>query len=263
MGVLTLASGLNIPVRAETLQRETREIGDRATAYDGTMRLTRRARKVDFAFEMPPMSAADAFAWEHLLAGTGQYWSFDSTLYSTKGVPSTGTAVRTPFGPKAGVGCLDFGIAQTFIGALGDEFALYPWTVSLWRNAGAGYVHYVVRSDGAKWVDGVRNDLAVTTWMAVTTSLTITDTGVPYDSIHAALGLWPEDWITPVYDMAGAAWANFPALSLYGDALPGSSTSARRTYLAEVSSSPIFGGRLDGASYSASLHQLSVSLMGV
>jgi len=268
MGILTLASGLDIPIRAETLQRQARDVGDRATAYDGTMRLTRRARKVDFQFDMPPMTAADAFAWEQLLIGTGQYWHFDSNLYSTKGVPTTGTGTRETSNPKAGAGNLGLTGAQTFVGAIGATFSTHPWTVSLWRDAsggpgGAAYVHYVVRSDGAKWVDGVRNDAASTTWLAVTSSLTLTDTDVDYDSIHAALGLWPESFVAPVYNMAGADWANFPVLTVYGDALPGSSVSVRRSYLAEVASMEMLGGRLAGAAHSSSIHKLSVSLFEV
>ena len=43
------------------------------------------------------------------------------------------------------------------------------WTVAFWRRAQAetAWNHYIIRSDGAQWVDGVRNDAADTSWFGV------------------------------------------------------------------------------------------------
>lgn len=261
-------NGIPIPIKPETLSESFEEIGGRERAYDGTLRISRQARKTNLSFETPVLTTLEAEAWNGLLSGLGHYWSFDSNNYSSKGLGhSSGTALRATSNPLSGAGHLEFSGAQTRTWAqagLGTR-----WTVSLWRDSsgapgGAAYAHYVVRSDGAKWVDGVRNDAASTTWLSVSSGqLALSDTNTDIDEIIAVPYLWDTTWPALVFAEGGLRNALTPTLRLYGDLIPGSSVTAPRFALGEVSEMNLYSGRRAGAAFAATHRSLSVTLSEV
>lgn len=204
-----------------------RDIGDEATAADGTLRITRQTRKRDLAFRSVPLTAADADAWEALLVGQGEVWSFDASLYGSKGL-----------GPASNAGCAvvdgaaKFGAAKLSVpattGSIAYLAAINPsgdssaWTLAFYRStdSGTSWVHYVVRSDAAKWVAGVRDDAAVTTWIGVSagtvTISNVTAAAVWYDGLAVlafrALDAWPAQLAA-----AAVAFPPLPFIDLDGD----------------------------------------------
>lgn len=72
-----------------------REIGGASEeAFDGTMRQTRLATKRDITCETTPMTIEDALAVDGLVRGLGHVWSFESSVYSSKGLgPAAGGAI--------------------------------------------------------------------------------------------------------------------------------------------------------------------------
>lgn len=203
----------------------TRDVGERTEAADGTTRVTRLARKNDLTFKSVPLTHAEAHAWKCLLTGEGETWAFDASLYGSKGTgPSTATDTAQSAGSsKYGAGKLSVGATTGTITyssvTLNGWGGSGAWTVMVWRFE-AAWVHYVVRSDGAKWVDGVRNDAASTTWLSVaSTNVTIANTtasAVLYDDLvvlpFAMLDAWPAQIVA-----AGVAYGSTPFLWATGD----------------------------------------------
>lgn len=211
---------------AEEPKHEWRNIGGEAIATDGTLRVTAKARKRDLKFKSVPLTVATSFAWASLISGEGEVWSFDSSLYGSKGsAPSTNVGCTFELSvPKYGAGRLNVpattgSIAYPITVMVGDST---KWSAAFWRStdSGATWTHYVIRSDGAKWVNGSRNDAASTTWFSVTTSTaSITNTtgsAVKYDDLVLLPFLVLDDWPSQMYS-AGVAYVPAPYLDLEGD----------------------------------------------
>jgi len=225
-------------IQEGSAQETRREIGDTTPAYDGTLRKSRLSVKRDLEFETTPMTSANALAWESYLRGLGERWSFDTSLYGSKGLgPVAGYAATNPAGtPKFGAAILRVTAttgAISYAAALGSN-----WTAMFWRYETAVWHHYTVLSDGKKWYDGVRNDALSTTWFSVASgTATITNTtgsAVDYDDLVLLPFLVPADW-PPVFGVASSAFSNLPSLTLAGDIIPEATT---RSALGEVSMVP-------------------------
>lgn len=200
-----------------------REIGESTNAFDGTLRKSRQSIKHDLEFETTPMTSANALAWESLIRGLGEVWSFDSSLYGSKGLgPTAGyTASRTTSGPKFGAGELSVDATTgsiSFAASLGSN-----WTAAFWRYESAAWHHYVITSAGTKWYDGVSDDGHSTTWFSVSSgTATIANTtgaAVLYDDLvllpFLPISTWPTVW-----GVASSAFSLLPKLTIAGDAIP-------------------------------------------
>lgn len=228
MSVLRL-NGINlgaIMAAQEEPKGERRDIGNEAQATNGSMRVTIVARKKDMKFRTIPLSEEDAEAWDSLISGEGEVWSFDSHLYGSKGL-----------GPSANVGCTvtagsaKFGAAKlnvqattgsiTFTAAAFNSYGRASiWTVMAWRsiNGGTTWTHYAIRSDGAKWVNGVRDDAANTSFISVSNgAVTISNTdgtARQYDDLVVLPYLIHTSWPA---QLQSAAFSPLPFLNLDGD----------------------------------------------
>jgi len=211
-------------VSVSDLKHATRDIGERETAADGSLVITRSARKLDLFFTTVLLSLELAQIWWSFFTGEGEVWSFDTSLYGSKGTgPSSVTNTAVSAGSaKYGAGKLEVGASGsiTWDDVTANSFGrATAWTVCVWRTAGSE-VHYVVNSLGQKWVDGVRNDVASTTWLAVSSGdLTISNGGgaaVIYDDLVVVPYVMPEDWPAQVH-AAGAAFGPLPAHAATGD----------------------------------------------
>lgn len=207
------------------LKDTTRDVGAIGDAVDGSKYVTRSARKIDFAFKTIPLSLADALAWWSLLTGEGEVWSYDANLYGSKGSPpfsTVGTVAQSAGSSKYGAGKLSLGASSAiaYAGAGRNSFGRTDqWTVAVWRNTGAGYSQYIVNSLGQKWVDGVRNDAASTTFIGMSSGdLTISNTSgtTLFDDLVAVPFVMPLDWPAQLA-ASGAAFGPLPFLALTGD----------------------------------------------
>lgn len=223
-----LINYISFPASVQNFQETTREIGETTNAFDGTIRKSRIAIKSDFKFSSTvALTNAEGFAWDKLIQGTNQHWSWDSDLYSSRGLgPVAGyTANQQTSVKRLGAGALRFnGSSKTisYAAVLGSS-----WTYALHRSTDAGstWTHYLVTSGGHKWVDGVRNDAATTTFAAVSSgTLTLTDTNTYMDDLVAFPFAFPDSWGTSVYDFfsnsaggASGAYPGGPKLVVQGD----------------------------------------------
>lgn len=222
-------SGINLGVlmaAGDDPKVSMRDVGESSVAVDGSMRTTRNARKIDTAFKSVPVSVQDAHSWRCLISGEGEVWNFDSSLYGSKGSgPTASTNVAQSAGSaKYGAGKLSVGATTgtvTYGGAAANSWGKFSdWTVSVWRFESGAWHHYVVRSDGAKWLDGVRADATSTTWLTVSSgNVTIansTGSAVLYDDLVVLPFKVLDDWPTQIFD-AVATFGESPALPLTGE----------------------------------------------
>ena len=244
MSIITV-NGINIGsimAAGDDPKVEWRDIGSESVATDGTTRLTRQTRKRDVKFKTIPLTQADAYAWTCLFTGEGETWSFDASLYGSKGTgPSTNVGCTVEIStPKFGVGRLNVPATTgviAYTAAVNSFGSSSKWAVLVWRStdAGATWTQYVVRSDGAKWVNGTRNDAASTTWLSVASGVvTITNTtgsAVKYDDLvvlpFELMTTWPAS-------LGAAAFSPLPFVDLAGDVVD---EQASRRVFAKVSES--------------------------
>lgn len=256
-------NGLTVPIKEGTFQETPREIGEQTVAIDGTQRRTRITSKRDCGFGTYAMPVATAYAWDMLLRGFGETWSFNASLYGSKGTgpnSSTGASVSAD-SPQFGANSLKLLAGGT--NQITYALAASVWTVSFWRKLeGSSYHSYIITSTGKKWVDGVRNDGASTTFhTGSTTAQSFTD--------HATLKtyiddfVWlpfevPTDW-PPVWGVESVIpFSLLPSLTMAGQAV---SEASSRSVMGSVSQSPKFYAYAGG---SIGLHQeLTVDLIGV
>lgn len=222
-------NGINLGAFAAAqgdLSESQRDIGGEVLAVDGSTITTRSARKIDVELKSIPLLIAAALVWRDFIAGEGETWSFDLSLYGSKG-----TAPIAMVGATFSAGAAKFGAAKLSVGATtgtitfpaaANEYGSTKngWTVGVWRFEGGVWNHYVVRSGGAKWVNGVRNDAASTTWLTVVApNVTIannTGAAVFYDDLvilpFQVLLDWPPQWFA-----AAAPFGLLPFHAATGD----------------------------------------------
>lgn len=229
-------SGIDLSAIAATAQDpkgDRRDIGEAAEASDGSWRVTRQTRKRDLSFLSIPLAGSDAYAWESLITGEGHHWTFDSSLYGSKGMgPTAGfVASQTAGTPKFGAGVLRVTATTgtiTYAAAVNSAGGTGAWTVMVWRFESGVWHHYVVTSAGHKWLDGVRADGTSTTWLSVSgANVTITNTAgaaQDYDDLvvlpFAVLDAWPP----LVFAAASIAFSDLPFLTVAGLLVPEAAT---------------------------------------
>ena len=213
MAFLTI-NGWEVPVKIDSLQEEPERIGPRKRAIDLTLRTSTRGIKRTWKFETPPLRPDVAAALVGLLQGRGHYWSFDEDLYSSKGLgPVAGyNATQSTTGGKYG-GKVDV-TSLSYAAGLPAK-----WTILVARRSGTVWENYAVRSDGAKWLNGVRNDALSTTWLSVANGvLTLTGSPTSYDELIVLPYLAVEAQIQAFHTRA-APFSSLPRLILSGNML--------------------------------------------
>lgn len=154
MPALTL-NGVTVPVALTSWERpEDVVLGGLGPGTSGRLESSIRKRKAPYRGRTPPLAAADALAFRGLVEGLGQSWTFDSHLYSARGL-----------GPSYSIGCTveaggKYGSRLKIAGGSLLTYALpgsaTAWTVVFWKRAqGTGtWEHFVVLGSGAKYKNG-------------------------------------------------------------------------------------------------------------
>lgn len=262
MSFLTL-NGLDVPVREGTPSETPREIGQRGRAFDGTARVSRRATKREWSFDMLPQSQDDAIAYEGLIRGDGHVWSFDASLYSSKGLsPSaqSGTVALSTSSPKFGAKNLALSGSSVASSISWQPGIGSEWTVALWRFASSVWTHYVLNSNGTKLVNAVSSPDADVSWLTVSApNLSLSDTtatAIRYDDLIFFPFVIPAAWVGTLYGKS-VAWTDAPKLTASGDALyPDKTVFGEVTGVKQVSA-------VVGGSFADNARVLSVSLVEV
>lgn len=195
-------NGYEVEVSSGGVSGSYDEGADRARAFSGRYLSTVRYEKEEYSLSSPLLTKADAIALRGLLRGLGHCWSFDNDLYSSKGLgPQAGsTATQSASGGKFGGRAI---IANVVFAANVTQ----DWTVLLYRYWHA-WKHWAMRSDGAIYLNGVRDDTLDTHWLSVDGSGNVTITGelwwIDSDTVAADRTLVASD--TVVASSTGAEW---------------------------------------------------------
>lgn len=174
-------NGVAIPVAVDSATVEQTELGSMHRAVDGTPIVNRRRLLRRWNATTTIRTAAEALAFRDLISGKGHVFNGNGTaaafdylgFYSSKGLAPTSTGAQFYSNPTGG----KFSIPNPPLGAsvypislvsVAGYYGTWPvfsatsaWTIAYYQNrAAAGFHHYVVRSDGSKWVDGAINPAA-------------------------------------------------------------------------------------------------------
>jgi hypothetical protein len=233
-------NGIDVPVLADSVSSQQVIIQDKARAFDGTPRSTVRARKREWQLKLGPQPQALADAFRKLINGEGHAWSFDSDLYSSKGLGPNGGHSATivssgKYGSKMRVPA---STSITWATNLGSN-----WTVIAWRLESGSWRHWVATSAGHRWYMGGRDDSQdPSPWLTVSSgSMTITAASVgtiDFDEIRALPFVIDDSWGAQIYaEDSVRATSALPRLNASGDLV----LSGPVSVLGEVGETPVFG----------------------
>lgn len=232
MADLLKINGVPFPVASDSLEESIREIGLLSQAFSGKLRRSRQTIKKDLRATTTPLILSEARAWEGMVQGLGQAWQFTTHLYSASGLgPTAVTGTPTISGSKLS---LDTGEDVDY--SVDDSLG---WTVMGEVYNGTTTKHYVVTSGGHKWVDGVRDDGATTTFFAVSSGvLTLAASGATFTFSGVVFFpfVTPDSWPPYLYTaFPNEPVPNLPTIILSGDSVPETSRDAIGT----VESAPL------------------------
>lgn len=253
MGKLHIC-GFQIPVARDSGELESGQLGEPPRAIDGSPAGGIFYDVEGGSYATPRISLTEALAIQNLCRGAnGSRWSCDNTVYSSSGLAMIDTPTfqsgTKKFGSEAiqiasGGGAGDIEVATVITSTV------TAYTVAGWCKDGAGdWTHYILRSDGAKWVDAVRNDSA-TLPFSVPASVWILDqdaSNTRYfdDLVWLPFLIW-DDW--------GADWpqsevfASLPDLKVWGDLIgPHEYTARARVRVANAGQAHVEGTTQDSA----------------
>lgn len=264
-------NGVEIDVAVDSLDELKREVGSTSRAHDGTFVRERFDVKYDFRFDTPPMTQADAFAWDCFVRGMGDVFTFNTNMYSVKGrVNSYGPSSSIDTGEKK------YGAAGLKILANDSHQIDNLWdtdtglTVMLWRQAtaGGGFTHYLFQRDQSGnsyyWTAGASKTAGYPNWFSSNSGSIVLQAVTEasnrwYDDVVAFPFLVPDSWVPSLYTRhAASAWYAPPSLELSGDVIWGGSSDARIVRGTSDSSKVLKA--IIGGSLRTNARKLSISL---
>jgi len=245
-----LINNYAVPVGVDDASEVQTSIGDSDRTVGGAMIRSIRATKRTWTITTPPLAPALADAIKHLLAGDGDVWHFNESgsdwQWSVKGVGKASGSGTSLVAGKFGRGVRIAAAGQvTFTTNTGAV-----WSVMLYYYTGGAWHHYIVRSDGAKWVDGVSNNAASTPFIANTsTTTTLGDSGAAGNQDFDDMVVLPylvHAGMAAAFGTSAYAFSDLPNLNLRGD-IHSETSAVEVTCVADIS------GDFVQAGYSGSL----------
>jgi hypothetical protein len=191
--------------------------GEIGRSWSNRPNRARRSIPREWSLKSLCRTIGDADTLEALIEGRGHHFSFDFDAFSDSGLGPTAGSTYTieEDSPVHGLGRLD--IISPFTVTWDAELISGRYTIMYWRTILATPVHVTVRSDGAKWEDGVRDDSLSTTELLVTGGAVQLAVG-DYDDLVILPVAASEDFIEQTYTfMAAQAYSRLPRLIVDGD----------------------------------------------
>lgn len=254
-----------VSVKADSAGQSNVEYGSFGYSYSGLPIKNVRAVKREWSLNTTLMLPADARTLIGLLLGHGHHWSFDNATYfkySSKGLgPTTGTTAylaRQTTSIKYGTASADITANQL---VQWNTNYTNDWTIMVWRKSGGNTNHYIVNSNGQKWVDGVRNDAAATAFITMSSGnvrlgdVTVGSTQQFDDLVVVPFIISPN--FCEVFGVNTQAFSDLPKLNATGTLLTNDDVYV---YGADVSSKFQQGTYSDGTWYDA-LQEVSFKLI--
>ena len=208
---------------------------DRTTQANRAL-INRTRARFDYQMQTTTIEPREADFIAALIGGAGHRMSFDADLWSTRGRRPSGSLLtgitNTAPTPKFGANRLLLGGATSFVSwdfaSIESTTPLVDrWLVQAWRCSTTSAVDWhlwQVRSDGAVFFDGVRDDNLDASWCQVSNGvLTIkrgtspTCEAVDELSIIFAQPSDAQVVQAAAWQMAGNPWSDMPRVVAYGD----------------------------------------------
>jgi hypothetical protein len=216
-------NGWRIPVRDRGASEELVTWGEVPRSRDGRPLRHRRAVVRDPSFNAIFMLEQDANALVALLEGRGHHFPFNIDAHSESGLgpdtPAAG-AWSITYRTLGANGILGAGFLTVTTSIVWDaQLPRGLWTILYWRNVNSTSTaeHVAVRADGAKWLNGVRNDALVTTELVVDEDLgAVALTAGDYDDLVLLPWHAPDSFVEDFY-----RWTTEKHISLHVPVLDG------------------------------------------
>lgn len=214
MAYMTL-DGFVVPVASFSESDDS--LSETGRTVTGAYFRDRRVRKQSWSVETPLVTYDEALAIAGLVNGAGHHWSFDSDVYSSKGLGDWGgtlTIGQISPSPKYGTGRVEVtSDADIIVGTFPD------WTLSVWIFR-SGWERLTLRSDTSdEWIDGVRQSGSSQPARYTSNQIEL-DATEDYDDLVFTPYVMPDDWIESEWDTS-QAFSDLPQLRLSGDCVSG------------------------------------------
>jgi hypothetical protein len=211
-------NGVTVSVAAEGASLALSGVsGEEARSASGELVGGPLESKREWNMSTPPVTPSEVDAWVGLIEGRGHNWPFDADLYSARGRgPSSGTATIINVGSKRGTGHVRVATGDTVTWAAQLGAA---WTTLHWRFEAGAWKNYLCRSDGARWVNGVRDDTSMGGLSVSSGSLSLTGAAFlnDFDDVVGLPFAAPDAWIASLYAQHNAeAWSELPRVLAAG-----------------------------------------------
>lgn len=241
MTAALVINAITVPVADGSANVKVDVIGETVRAVDAGLVRDWRATKLTWALEMVLATAADADAFRDLILGRHDVWSLEglsgaSSLYSAKGYVLTlaGSSALSNAQAKFGVWSVQVPSASSFqLQNLSYDYNTLPWSVAWWQREASTWHHYVQRSDGQGWKDGV--GASVTYWSTTSFTLTFLQSSFSpayVDDVTVFPFLVPTTW--PAFlNAATLAWPSSPQLRAEG-LLIANNVTGGKTVMGEI-----------------------------
>lgn len=231
--------GVTITCAADSVARKLERVDDSSVSMVNRPINRRRGLRLTVEASTTPTSRTRLAALDGLIRGHAHAWTYDVDFHSSRGkgpeAGLTASIVVSPT-PKVGAGCADISEITYDLDVSDDGVELADrWCWHGWVHDGAAWQDVQVRSDGAVWVDGVRDDTFDTTWLVIGFG-SMSLTGVVVDDVALFLFEPDDDMIDELHAWhVDNAWAAFGRLVVDGDLVEGRTFDA----LGDVDEGPV------------------------
>lgn len=260
-------NGATLSVQDGGCQETLEVLGDSARSFTGTLLTTTLAQKRILQVQTPPLAATEAEPWRCLLNGgdtIGQSWSFDETSgtdwqWSSKGLGKASGSATSLGSGKFGAGVRIAAAGQvTWAPGVATQWTLMVWRYSTLLTA---WQHWILCSDGTKYLAGVSTATSIT-WLAFSSGvLTLGDSGSIANQDFDDLVFLPcviSSTLALAFGTATSAFSALPKLTLTGDVIPETTRSVEGSEVSAELVQAMIGGSWDstGRRLSATLSEV-------
>lgn len=158
MGDFLRLYGIPVPIAAGGARPENERIGStQRRAVSASPLEHYRADKRAWSLDTVLMKPLVALALRDLLRGYVDSWSFDSTLYSSRGFAATAGGGTALSATQVKHGVKSLAIPNGGSLSLGIDWrdpSAKSWTAVHWHYYSAAWHHWIQDSSGGKWLDG-------------------------------------------------------------------------------------------------------------
>lgn len=218
-------NGITLPAKNESPTRTINYTGKQSPAFTNRPKRNRTSEVDSHTATLCFIDMLEGDALEGLIEGRGHHFSFDWNAWSEAGLgPEAGAGysiIQNAPQARFGYGRLSISTSITYNPQLRSK-----WTVLYWRtdDSGATWSHVTSRSDGAVWVNGVRDDSAAISELTVSNGAVAFGSAFELDDLIILPYMLGDDHPHAIYNWCNdgdRAFSSLPELVMDGDIIGG------------------------------------------